>query len=210
MSICDLSTCENIWKMCSVYYNDNLRTRFHDEWLTIFQNMIAQAIGKSSYTVVYSALPLIEPIRFFNDTVYISLPLLALLVNETPEIRTHRDKFIKNFDVFNETDIQQQNNNEDIRDTQTAFQIRRIASGANTHSRLENCLLTRQSICQRLILLRLGFAVAHFQQHYLKNIPYNEHPRDKFHIASPTESYKDDNDNSSSCSQSSNSSSITE
>lgn len=145
--------------------------------------MISQAIGKSSYTVVYSALPLIEPIRFFNDIVYISLPLLALLVNESPEIRAHRDKFIKNFDVFNESNFIEphENTNEDIRDTQTAFQIRKIVSGANAHSKLENCLLTRQSICQRLILLRLGFAVAHFQQHYLKKIPYNEHPRDKFH-----------------------------
>lgn len=99
MSI-SIDSYESIVNLVCQYYDRNLPVYFTDAHYNITCDVIARLLQKPEFSIVRTRIKLYEPIIENGGVIYISLPLLGMLVNLPVNLPTNNVQFVDNFDIF--------------------------------------------------------------------------------------------------------------
>lgn len=158
---------ESILMLASRYYNQHLPLYFANEHIDLVCNILLLLLQEKSLNIVQTTSILLEPIVENNNIIYISIPLLGLLINAPVELPKNTVEFVKDFDIFKGLDYGAKvdesrksvfNFNGDSDDFTPSVRIRFMH------------------------MIRLVFACSHFYEHYQNKTPYTEHPKSINHL----------------------------
>lgn len=145
-----------------------LATTFYDPYLPLYYDnlhidktceVLLFLLREKSIKIVTTFNILMEPIVDNKGIIYISIPLLALLINESVELPKNSVDFVEKFDIFEGLDF-----------------------GANIEkeppfksSAHDGSDFTPNERIRFSHMLRIVFMCSHFLQHYTSKTPYTTH-----------------------------------
>lgn len=145
------------------YYDKSLPLYYSEEHFELTCQIIGLFLRKKSFIVVRTSVVLPEPIVCFNDDLYISIPLVALLVNKTVELPPNKVEFVEKVDLF---------------DGLIPMVQKELPYCLNKPGYLEenfNEQFNFEETIRFTQILRIVLMCGHFYQHYTKKIPYTKH-----------------------------------
>lgn len=168
---------ESLVYLMNCHYDKNLPSHYTDRHLDIVVSILQLMMSYNEFQCVVTRVPLQEPIVEYGSTIYISVPLVATLINFNVDLPKERITFTRNFNIFQgvkkpkkvKNSLQQCYQNYKNNDTRANDNDDNRASSAARTSAVE---MTR--IVQ---LLRLVMMCAHFYQHHKRRHtpPYLKH-----------------------------------
>lgn len=174
------SSWESIIELTNKFYDSSLQLFYTAEHLNVLCNILAYIGGLTSFEVVQTKVPLLEPIVLNQNLVFISLPLVAKFINLPVELPQNRVNYVRNINIFDNLmgvvrevrDCVQKPSNERIH-----------VKTLNHRSSTLECLQAQYSIddmVRFIQTLRLVLMAAHYTQHINQGIPFNSHKNFKF------------------------------
>lgn len=174
------SSWESIIELTNKFYDPSLQLYYTTDHINLLCNILAHIAGLTSFEVVQTKVPLLEPIILNQNLVFISIPLVAKFINLPIELPQNRVNYIRNIDIFDNLmgvvqevrDCVQKPSNEQI-----------TVKTLNHRSSTLECLQMQYSMDDTIRFmqtLRLVLMAAHYTQHINQNIPFNSHKNFKF------------------------------
>lgn len=160
------SSYESILLLVQTFFDDRIPCYYTDQHTQISIEMIKTLLQEYEYDIVKTQCMMLEPITSKGRYIYISEPMVALLVNKTVQTPPTKIEFIKNFNIFDDLDVSLS-----IPDESQEKRIRTCMS--SRYNGVERFSMRKH--VQIVQLLRVAFMVAHFYQHFLSKIPYHSH-----------------------------------
>lgn len=154
---------ESTIALVSQIYDKSLPLVYSEEHIDLTCQLLGLFLRKKSFIVVRSTVVLTEPIICFNDVVYISLPLVALLVNKKVDLPPNKVEFVDKVDLFDGLIPAVQK--------ELPYCINKpgyTEDNFNEQFNIEDTVRFSQ-------ILRIVLMCGHFYQHYTKKIPYTTH-----------------------------------
>lgn len=173
------SSFESLVHIMNTYYDVTLPPYYVPRHLDIVVNVIHQMVRYKEIEVVVTSVILQEPIVANGDRIFISVPLVAMLVNLNVALPKEQVKFAKNFNIFqnmsNESKVKTSSSSQCV----VNYQRGRSAAvdQADNEAMPLGVQFTSIEMTRIVQLLRLVTMCAHFYQHYkLKHAPpYTQH-----------------------------------
>jgi hypothetical protein len=96
------SSWESIVDLASKYYTRDLPIYYSIEHVRLTCTLLTHLLKLRELSYVCTQTVLNEPIYYNKGIIYISIPLLAMLVNKTVEMPKYEVEFLRNVDLFDE------------------------------------------------------------------------------------------------------------
>lgn len=145
------------------YYDKSLPLYFSDEHFDLICQIIGVFLRQKSFIVVRTSVVLPEPIVCFNNDIYISIPLVALLINKTIDLPPNKVEFVEKVDLF---------------DGLIPMVQKELPYCMNKASYMDEKFEDQfnfEETVRFTQILRIVLMCGHFYQHYTKKIPYTTH-----------------------------------
>lgn len=176
------SSFESLIYIMNSQYDENLPPYYVIKHIDIVVNVIHMMMQYREMQVVVTNVMLQEPIIANGSTIYISVPLVAMLVNLNVALPKEHVKFATNFNIFKNIRTPQQNTST----RQCIINYERGIRPENSDDEDDNnyddntplgVQFTSIQITRIVQLLRLVLMCAHFYQHYTLEhpTPYLKH-----------------------------------
>lgn len=159
---------ESIIKLATIFYDPNMPLYFVHRHIEMTCDVLLLLLQQKTMKLVVTTSILLEPIIENNGIIYISTPLLGLLINELVELPKNTVDFVDNFDIFKDLDYGVSNKDE----TYSCFDQPKHDSTDFTPN--ERIRFTH--------VIRIVFMCSHFLQHYIDKIPYTTHNKPLNHL----------------------------
>lgn len=153
---------ESVIDLVNRFYDKHLPLYYTNMHIELTCNVLAMFLNKRNLQVVCTNVSLVEPIQYNSSTVFLSIPLIASLVNRNVDLPPNRVEFINKIDIF---DGLKALVNEDVDCTQSSY--------ANT--KLLNEQFNDEETIRFTHILRIVIMCSHFYQHYVTKIPFDSH-----------------------------------
>ncbi|AQN78607.1 ACH96210.1 GrBNV gp60-like protein [Kallithea virus] len=196
-----LDSYESVVKMTCEYYDSEMPLYFNEGHYNIACDIIALLLQKQEFSIVRTNLKLLEPIMENGGVIYMSLPLIALLVNSLVDLPQNSVEFVNNFNIFDGLNMITEDRSSQRscyakanrrpssmssvivrnQNVQNYNKIVSSAIGKNVYNiePIDDSNNIQQFSPTETIrftqTLRIVLMCAHFYQHYIGNIPYNDH-----------------------------------
>lgn len=95
-----LDSYESIVQLACLYYDKNMALYYTEAHYRMVCDMLAIVLQKSELTIVRTNVKLCEPILDYHGVIYISVPLVAMLVNLSVKLPKNNVQFVDDFNVF--------------------------------------------------------------------------------------------------------------
>lgn len=162
MSVSD-SSWESILELAEKFYDRNLKLYYTTDHLDVILKILTYISNVKDVMYVFTRVTLIEPLMTYDNLLYISIPLVAELINLPVNLPQARIKFIKNVNIFESLFKKDVQNHEDCSTvaTPSTYYNRQFTDCVKT--KFSNDDLVRITHLIRLILMC---------RHYLVHIDY--------------------------------------
>lgn len=97
----NLDSWESITKNAEQLFTKNAPPFFDEHILVMISQLIGALLGRITYTQVRTRIVLPEPICTINNTIYISVPLVAMYINQPIQLPETKICKYNNFNIFN-------------------------------------------------------------------------------------------------------------
>lgn len=154
---------ESIISLVNHFYDKNIPVYYTEAHLDLTCKILALFLKQQSFHVVRTNVVLTEPLITYQNAIFLSVPLIALLVNKTVELPSNMVEFVENVDLFDglkpliQQDlsycIDKPGYSEEILEQQFSLE--------------ETVRFTQ--------ILRIIVMCGHFYQHYSQKIPFHSH-----------------------------------
>lgn len=160
---------ESIILLAKSYYNEYAPLYFTDDHVEITCDIILLLLQTKTIRLVKTMIILLEPIVENDGVVYISIPLLAKLINAPIEMPNNKVEIVsKEFDIFESLkfgiELEKSKNEKCFYSDETVDEF-------TPHQRIR---FTH--------MIRIAFMCSHFFQHYSEKIPYTTHNSSLNHL----------------------------
>lgn len=162
MSI-SVNSWESLVDLVSLYYDRNLPVYFDEKHVLLTCDIIAILLNRRDFPIIKTNVVLNEPIVAYENCIFLSIPLIALLVNKTVDMPPNKVEFVENFNIFDGLKSFVQTN-ENLKSTCRTSAADNILNNSST---TETVRFTQ--------MLRIMIMCSHFHQHYIKQIPFTCH-----------------------------------
>lgn len=171
---------ESIIELTNKFYDPTLQLFYTAEHLNVLCNILAHIGGLTSFEVVQTKVPLLEPIILNQNLVFISVPLVAKYINLPVELPQNRVNYVKNINIFDSL----MGVVREVRDcVQAPSNEKNVVKTLNHRSSTLQCLQMQYSLddmVRFMHTLRLVLMAAHYTQHINQGLPFNTHKNFKF------------------------------
>lgn len=154
---------ESIIDLAQKYYDQHMPLYFVDEHIDMICDIILLLMQQKTIKIVRTMSMLLEPVVENNGIIYISIPLVGLLINESVELPKNNVEFVSNFDIFNGLNYGIENKE---LPSASCYNSLTLDDNINEFTPHERIRFTHT--------LRIIFICVHFIQHY-EGIPYTTH-----------------------------------
>lgn len=159
---------ESIINLATRYYDQHMPLYFVYEHIDVTCDIILLLLQRKTIKLVRTMSMLLEPIIENDNIIYISIPLVAFLINAPVELPKNTVEFVKDFDIFKGLDYGVKNEEEQYK----CFNPQSDDLGEFTpHERIR---FTH--------MVRIVFMCSHFFQHYNEKMPYTVHKKPLNHL----------------------------
>lgn len=169
---------ESIFKLTKHFYNPQLPLYFTSDHVRLLCEMIAHLGNYTSFTVIYTKLPMIEPIiKTPDNLICISIPLVAKFINMPIDLPQNRVKYVRNVDVFSSLMGIVQDTKPCMQGPLASNQLF-SSNTTNYQQTIHDCLKSdynSDNTVRFIQTLRLVMTSAHFTYHIEENIPFTCH-----------------------------------
>ncbi|ATY70239.1 GrBNV gp60-like protein [Tomelloso virus] len=162
---------ESIFKLAQAFYDPNMPLYFINEHIDMTCDVILLLLQCKTIKLVKTNMILQEPIVENNNIVYISVPLVAQLVNDCVELPKNNVEFLKDehFDIFKELNYGVKT--DDSKNQSSNCSIFAADEDFKPNERI-----------RFIQTLRIILMCGHFYQHYNEKIPYHVHNKSMNHL----------------------------
>ncbi|ATZ81525.1 GrBNV_gp60-like protein [Drosophila innubila nudivirus] len=196
-----INSYESIIKLACEYYDADMPIYFCEGHYNITCDIIALLLQKQEFSIVRTNIKLIEPIMEDGGVIYLSLPLIALLVNTLVELPKNSIEYKEDFNIFDglnmiteekssrnscftKANSRPNNISQVLSRTRAADNYNKIASSVIGENVYNSTIVDDSDTFQQFSpietirftqVLRIVLMCAHFYQHYTEKIPYTNH-----------------------------------
>lgn len=168
---------ESLVHLMNCNYDPNLPVYYSDGHLNIVVNILQLMLN--DFECVVTSVPMQEPLVEFGRTVYVSLPLVAQLVNMNVDLPKERVTITRNFNIFQGMRASTRPVKNSI---QKCFENYGRGDDDDTDADTSNSNVSKSQFSTiemtRIVqILRLVMMCAHFNQHHKRKhtTPYQRH-----------------------------------
>lgn len=160
-----LSSYESIVALVKQYYDPHMPCYYDQKHYDVLVQILGVLLQDQEYRLVETNVTMLEPITESSNYIYISIPLLAQLVNMPVEQPKAKIEFIQQFDLFRALESP-------VVDVNTT--PNKACYNTNYKNQPDNRYSQKKHV-QIVQLLRIVLAITHFYQHLIEKIPYSSH-----------------------------------
>lgn len=151
---------ESIINVVNQFYDKNLKLHYTPEHLQLTFNILGMFVTERNFSVACTDVILREPIIFYGNTTYLSVPLIAKLVNKVVDLPPNRVEFVENVDLF---------------DGLQSLVQEDLSHKPHCKNKCFEDQFNHEETVRYTQILRIVVMCSHFLQHRIHNIPFDNH-----------------------------------
>nr|DBA13120.1 TPA: gp60-like protein [Oryctes rhinoceros nudivirus] len=162
---------ESIVNLAAKFYDPNIALYFVNEHVDLTCDIILLLLQRKTIKLVRTMTMLLEPIVENSGMIFISIPLLAMLINEPVELPKNTVEFVDDFDIFKGL-------KHGVENTEPKSSLLSCMNNNND----ELAEFTPEQRIRFMHVIRIVFMCSHFYQHYVGKTPYTVHKKPLNHL----------------------------
>lgn len=100
-----LDSWEGVANTVGRYFAKSLPPYYTSRYIEIAVEIIGDLLGKTTYAYVETCVSLPEPIWQDRGVVFLSVPMISLLINQPVRVPQDRVKYVSRFDIFDSVEV---------------------------------------------------------------------------------------------------------
>lgn len=157
-----VSSYESVINLAKSHYDPHMPLYFVPEHIDMALDIILLLLQKKMVNTVRSSLVLPEPIVESQGIIFVSIPLVGMLINEPVELPRNTVEFVKDFNILDGL-------NYGVENTEPKYKCFNPYSNGDDFNDF-----TPQQRIRFIQTLRIVFMCVRFYQKYINGIPFND------------------------------------